>query len=153
VVSAQHGDLVTEQQDLDVLGCLGASEQRQPAQHAGEHQVRESQGHGERSCWAAFEPWLRGRLVAKAVIRGRDAVLGTHTLVSGVCRVLEPTGTHRYLELRSLSLVVQCGPPKSEVTLVSRTPWSAGRSAARDSWLHPIVSIVQNGGLPASDAR
>jgi len=26
---------VTEHQDLDVLGCIGASEQRQPAQHSG----------------------------------------------------------------------------------------------------------------------
>ncbi len=42
VVSAQHGDFVTQDQNLDVLGCLGAGKQRQPAQHAGEHQVRES---------------------------------------------------------------------------------------------------------------
>ena len=55
-VSAQHGDLVAEQQDLGVLGCVGAGEQRQPGQHAGEHQVRESKGHGGRSCWAACEP-------------------------------------------------------------------------------------------------
>jgi hypothetical protein len=27
-VSAQHGDLVTEHQDLDILGCLGSGEQR-----------------------------------------------------------------------------------------------------------------------------
>jgi hypothetical protein len=56
VVSAQHGDFVTQDQDLDVLGGVGAGEQRQPAQHAGEHQVRESKGHGERSCSAACEP-------------------------------------------------------------------------------------------------
>jgi hypothetical protein len=29
---------VTQHQDLDVLGGVGAGEQRQPAQHAGEHQ-------------------------------------------------------------------------------------------------------------------
>ena len=50
------GDLVPEHQDLDVLGRVGSGEQRQPAQHAGEHQVRESKGHGARSCWAACEP-------------------------------------------------------------------------------------------------
>jgi hypothetical protein len=55
-VSAQHGDFVTQDQDLDVLGCVGAGELRQPGQHAGEHQVRESKGHGGRSCWAACEP-------------------------------------------------------------------------------------------------
>jgi hypothetical protein len=42
VVSAQHGDLVTEDQDLDVFGCVGSGEQRQPTQHAGEQQVGES---------------------------------------------------------------------------------------------------------------
>jgi hypothetical protein len=55
VVSAQDGDFVMEQQDLDVLCGVGAGEQRQPAQHAGEHQVRELADHGERSCWAACE--------------------------------------------------------------------------------------------------
>jgi hypothetical protein len=55
-MSAQDGDLVTEQQDLDVLRCVGSGEQRQPGQHAGEDQVHESKGHGERSCWAACKP-------------------------------------------------------------------------------------------------
>jgi hypothetical protein len=50
-VSAQHGDFVTEQQDLDVLRCVGPGEQRQPGQQAREYQVRESKGHDERSCW------------------------------------------------------------------------------------------------------
>jgi hypothetical protein len=45
MVSAQHGDLVTQHQDLDVLGRIGASEQRQPAQHAGKRQGGESKGH------------------------------------------------------------------------------------------------------------
>jgi hypothetical protein len=45
MVSAQHGDLVTKHKDLDVLGCVGPGEQRQPAQHAGEHEVRESKSH------------------------------------------------------------------------------------------------------------
>jgi hypothetical protein len=30
---------------LDVLGCIGSSEQRQPAQHTGEQQIGESKGH------------------------------------------------------------------------------------------------------------
>jgi hypothetical protein len=38
-VSAEHGDLVSEHQDLDVLGCTGSTEQRQPAQYAGEQQI------------------------------------------------------------------------------------------------------------------
>jgi hypothetical protein len=46
-VSAQHCDLVTEHQDLDVFGCVGAGEQRQAAQHAGEQQIGESEGHSE----------------------------------------------------------------------------------------------------------
>jgi hypothetical protein len=35
VVSKQCGDLVPEHQDLDVLGCIGPGEQREPAQHNG----------------------------------------------------------------------------------------------------------------------
>ena len=34
VVTSQDADLVTEHQDLDVFGCIGPGEQRQPAQHA-----------------------------------------------------------------------------------------------------------------------
>jgi hypothetical protein len=56
VGAAQHGDLVTQCQDLGVLGGVGAGEQCQPAQHANEHQVDESEGHGERSCWAGTGP-------------------------------------------------------------------------------------------------
>jgi hypothetical protein len=41
---------------IKIFGGVGSGEQRQPTQHAGEHQVRESNGHGERSCWAACEP-------------------------------------------------------------------------------------------------
>jgi hypothetical protein len=52
VRAAQYGDLVTQDQDLDVFRCVRASEQRQPAQHAGKHQVRESEGHTGRSCCA-----------------------------------------------------------------------------------------------------
>ena len=37
--------LVTQHEDLDILGRIGAGEQHQPAQHAGEHQIRESEGH------------------------------------------------------------------------------------------------------------
>ena len=59
VGAAQHGELVPQCQDLDVLRGAGAGEQRQSAQQANEHQVRESQGHGE---------------------RGRDGVLGTQRL-------------------------------------------------------------------------
>jgi hypothetical protein len=55
IASSKYGDLVAEHQDLDVLGCVGSGEQRQPTQHAGEHQVCESKSHGERSCWAACE--------------------------------------------------------------------------------------------------
>ena len=78
IVSSKYGELVTEDLDLDVLGCVGPGEQRRPAQHAGEHQIRESEGHGERSCWPGFGLRLQEWLVAKALIRRRDGVLGTH---------------------------------------------------------------------------
>jgi hypothetical protein len=34
---------LTENRDLDVLGCIGSSEQRQPAQQPGEQQMGESE--------------------------------------------------------------------------------------------------------------
>jgi hypothetical protein len=56
---------VPQRQDLDVLRRVGAGEQRQPAQHANEYQVDESEGHSERSCWLArdddAEGWPHGR--------------------------------------------------------------------------------------------
>jgi hypothetical protein len=51
-VSTQHGDLVTEREDLGVLGCVGPREQCRPAQYTGEQKVGESEGHSGRSCWA-----------------------------------------------------------------------------------------------------
>jgi hypothetical protein len=36
--------------------------------------------HGERSCWAACERRWRGQPAAKAQLRGRDRVLGTHRM-------------------------------------------------------------------------
>ena len=55
VVSARHrrprcGDLVPEHQDLDVLAHVGSGEQRQPAEHSGEHQVGELVRPQRRSC-------------------------------------------------------------------------------------------------------
>jgi len=55
VRAAQHGDLMTQHQDLDVLCRVGAGEQRQPAQHASKHQVDESEGHSGRSCWLPMD--------------------------------------------------------------------------------------------------
>jgi hypothetical protein len=78
-VSAQHGDFVSEHQDLGVLGGVRLGEQRQPAQHADEHQVDESEGHNERSCGVGCGPWPQGQPVAKALIRRLDTVLGTHS--------------------------------------------------------------------------
>ena len=43
--AAQHRDLVTQGQDLDILGRVRACEKHQPAQHTNEHQVNESEGH------------------------------------------------------------------------------------------------------------
>ena len=79
VVSAQHGDFVTQDQDLDVLGCVGSGEQPQPAQHAGEQQVRESEGHSRRSCLRAVDGGGEaGPLALNALVRRRATVLGTH---------------------------------------------------------------------------
>ena len=74
-----YGELVTEHEDLDVFGCAGSGEQRQPAQHPGEQEIDESEGHGERACSAGCGPRPRDRLAAKELVRPPDTVLGTHT--------------------------------------------------------------------------
>ena len=78
VGAAEHGDLVTQHKDFDVLGGVGAGEQRQPAQHASEDQVGESERHNQRSCWAGPDPGWSGPPAGKALIRDGDTVLGTH---------------------------------------------------------------------------
>ena len=41
----QHGQLVTQEQDLDVLGRVGTSAQHHPAQQLGEHPIDQRQRH------------------------------------------------------------------------------------------------------------
>ena len=60
VASAQHGDLVAQHHDLDVFRGVGSGEQCQPAEHAGERQVDESEGHSGRSCSACGGTWPQG---------------------------------------------------------------------------------------------
>jgi hypothetical protein len=56
---------VTEHHDFDVLRCVGAGEQCQPAQHTTERRLGESNCHGERSCWAHASCVLEAALSAK----------------------------------------------------------------------------------------
>jgi hypothetical protein len=46
----EHGHLVAQDQDLDVLGAFRPSEQDKPAEHPQYRQVGESQGHEYRQC-------------------------------------------------------------------------------------------------------
>ena len=43
--SLQHGELVTQDQDLDVFAGVGSSPEHQPAQQLDEHPVDQSQRH------------------------------------------------------------------------------------------------------------
>jgi hypothetical protein len=47
---AQHGDLVTQHQELDVFGRRRTTEQQQEVQYPEEDQVEQTQRHGTRSC-------------------------------------------------------------------------------------------------------
>jgi hypothetical protein len=48
-LSAQHRNLVSQHQDLGVLGGLPASEQLEPAEELAQDQVEESERHGRTS--------------------------------------------------------------------------------------------------------
>jgi hypothetical protein len=48
--TAQHGNLVPQHQQLDVLGGRRAAEQDQPAAKPDEDQVEQAKGHGRSSC-------------------------------------------------------------------------------------------------------
>jgi hypothetical protein len=54
--STQHGGLVAQHEQLDVLGCRRTSEQQQPAAQPAEHQVEHPQRHGTRSFLTARSP-------------------------------------------------------------------------------------------------
>ena len=47
IVSGQDRDLVPQHEALGVLGRIGSGEQHEPAQHASEHELGESEGHGD----------------------------------------------------------------------------------------------------------
>jgi hypothetical protein len=81
-VSAQYGDLVSEHEDLDVVGCVGSGEWYQPAQHAGKQQIG-TVGRPQRGDHAVRAA-VRDREVGcpKALARCHDTVLGTHRVVS-----------------------------------------------------------------------
>jgi len=42
-LALEHGDLVPQDEDLGILGAVGASDQGKPAEHAQDRQVGESQ--------------------------------------------------------------------------------------------------------------
>ena len=43
--SLEHGELVAQDQDLDLLGVVGSSAQHDPAEELGEHVIDQSQRH------------------------------------------------------------------------------------------------------------
>jgi hypothetical protein len=45
-LTAQHRDLVAQDEDLDVLGCGAAGEQPEPAEHRDTDQIQQSKQHG-----------------------------------------------------------------------------------------------------------
>jgi hypothetical protein len=49
-VTAEHRDLVAQDEDLDVLGCGTAREQREPAEQPNRDQIQQSEQHSLRSC-------------------------------------------------------------------------------------------------------
>src|SRR4051812_13827010 len=79
VVSAPHRDLITDHQDLPVLGCIGAGEQYQPAQHTGEDQVCESEGPRREIMRPGLWP-VTARLICcpRTPGQGCATVLGSH---------------------------------------------------------------------------
>ena len=61
VASAQHGDLVAQHQQLDVLGRRRTPEQHQQAHKPEEDQIEQTQPHGRRSCPALHLSIAAGR--------------------------------------------------------------------------------------------
>jgi hypothetical protein len=101
---SEHGELVTQDQDLDLLTGLGSSPQHDPAQERGEHLVDQPQRHRR------IMPAARNRRSTRSGNVGR--VSGTHTLRSRVGRstavreVRAPTGPGRGIHL-SLSVIAE----------------------------------------------
>ena len=49
-LTPEHRDLMTEHQDLRVLGCLAAAQQHKPAEDLDHDQVEQPDSHDRRSC-------------------------------------------------------------------------------------------------------
>jgi hypothetical protein len=67
----EHGELVAQDQDLDLLARVGSGVQHDPAQELGEHLVDQPQRHQR-----IMPGTWRGRTSRSRVVR---TVLGTHT--------------------------------------------------------------------------
>ena len=72
VSSAQHGDFMTQHQELDILGRRRATEQQQQAQKLDKDQVEQTQRHGARSC-------PDGPSTPITQVRSADRLLEPHT--------------------------------------------------------------------------
>jgi hypothetical protein len=56
VGSARHGNVVAQDEQLDILRCRGPAEQPQPAENPDEDQVKQTQRHDARSSWSHRSP-------------------------------------------------------------------------------------------------
>jgi hypothetical protein len=56
VGAAQHGNLVAQDKQLDILGRRRPANQPQPAENPDEDQVKQAQRHGARSSWSRGSP-------------------------------------------------------------------------------------------------
>jgi hypothetical protein len=70
---SKYSELMAQNQDLDLLGGVGAYEKNHPAQEFGERQIDQPQRHG------AIMPGCRQRWNSRSTAVGR--VSGTHSLV------------------------------------------------------------------------
>ena len=162
VIPEQHADLMLLGQDLEVLGCIGAGEQRHPAQHSGEHQVGESEGHGGRSCcalptagarlvdglrkrWpeavARSRQHVHHRDVARNVLGGELESCGTDPMTGfhrdGCCNTdAEDAGVHTVCAVEFLRFSMEVGndlvTPRPEFGSTP-TAWSRADATARSS--------------------
>ena len=71
-LAAQDRDLVAQDEDLGVLGCLFSGQQSKPADELVEDQVEESERHGRRSSRFATAQ-------VKLQVNAMDQVFGTYT--------------------------------------------------------------------------
>ena len=124
----QHRELMAQDEDLDVLGGVGADAQHHPAQQLREHQVDQLQRHRR-----IMSGWLGRRSGRSTAV---STISGTHTdVVRMMTGMWHPDSTVAHVRVAPLSQI-QIAADLSCTACVRAPPATGGRAAVFICWVN-----------------